>query len=855
MRFEFLVCCILAAVLLVSCSAERKNVISKTFHNTTAHYNAYFYAKQNIQEIETILEDNRDNDYNNILKIYPELDSTLAVSYNTQVEEAIKKASIAIERHKNSKWVDDSYILVGLARHYNLDFVNAIETFKYVNIKSEDDNARHEALIRLLKTFIEYKEFNNAISVSDFLKKEKVSKKNEKFLHLNRAYFYEQTNNVDKQLENLVKAAPLLKKKDGKGRIYFMIGQIYQELGFDAEAFNQYKRCVASHPEYELDFYARLNMAQVAEIGKTKDAKTTRKLFQKLLTDKKNREFKDKIYFEMGEFEVKQHNLDLAIQHYKLSLLETSSNKRQKGLSYLRLGSIYYDSLRDYELAKAYYDSTVTALPEDYENYSKIKARQEILADFVMQLNVIYEQDSLLTLAKLDSAEVRDIIDFIIQEEEDRKKAAEEKAKKRQRQNNLDLRNQGSGISSSAWYFGNPSAVAQGQSEFDRIWGDRPLEDDWRRSNKEASRARGGPNASDEEVADANGSESTDVELENTNTSKAEAMFSQIPFAEAEKAAALDKIEEAYYRLGNIYKFNLEEEMNSANAFEKLLERFPKTEYEAEALYQLYLIYKELGDSKSEEFANRLIGKHPNTTFAKLVKNPNYTEESTLANEKLKVVYKVAYEEFEKENYDSAIFILNNGLKQYPETVFTPRLHLLKALIAGKTEDINIYQYQLSEFIEKNPDTDITTYARDLLEASRSFSERQRRIIGANYIEYFEELHYFIMIYENKAKITDQLNEVITAFNSDNFPNQPLQSSSLILNDELSMVMVSNFDTKEEAEKYFKSYIQNNPVPENTLNSKFSKFVISKSNFNIFYESKDPETYLRFFEKNYTNGS
>ncbi|MEO1099013.1 MAG: tetratricopeptide repeat protein [Bacteroidota bacterium] len=855
MRFEFLVCCILAAALLASCSTERKNVISKTFHNTTAHYNAYFYAKQNIQEIEAILEENRDNDYNNILKIYPELDSTLAVSYNSQVEEAIKKASIAIERHKNSKWVDDSYILVGLARHYNLDFVNAIETFKYVNIKSEDDNARHEALIRLLKTFIEYKEFNNAIAVSDFLKKEKVSKKNKKFLHLNRAYFYEQTNNVDKQLENLVKAAPLIKKKEGKGRIYFMIGQIYQELGFDAEAFNHYKRCIASHPEYELDFYARLNMAQVAEIGKTKDAKTTRKLFQKLLTDKKNREFKDKIYFEMGEFEVKQHDLDLAIQHYKSSLLEASSNKRQKGLSYLRLGSIYYDSLRDYELAKAYYDSTVTALPEDYDNYSKIKARQEILADFVMQLNVIYEQDSLLTLAKLDSAEVRDIIDFIIQEEEDRKKAAQEKAKKRQRQNNLDLRNQGSGISSSAWYFGNPSAVAQGQSEFDRIWGDRPLEDDWRRSNKEASRARGGPNASGEKVAIASGSESTGVELENTNTSKAEAMFSQIPFAEAEKAAALDKIEEAYYRLGNIYKFNLEEEMNSANAFEKLLERFPKTEYEAEALYQLYLIYKELGDSKSEEFANRLIGKHPNTTFAKLVKNPNYTEESTLANEKLKVVYKVAYEEFEKENYDSAIFILNNGLKQYPETVFTPRLHLLKALIAGKTEDINIYQYQLSEFIEKNPDTDITTYARDLLEASRSFSERQRRIIGANYIEYFEELHYFIMIYENKAKITDQLNEVITAFNSDNFPNQPLQSSSLILNDELSMVMVSNFDTKEEAEKYFTSYIQNNPVPENTLNSKFSKFVISKSNFNIFYESKDPETYLRFFEKNYTNGS
>ncbi|MEM7107916.1 MAG: tetratricopeptide repeat protein [Bacteroidota bacterium] len=854
MQFKQFIYGLAATVFLASCSAERKNIVSKTFHNTTARYNAYFYAKQNIEEIEQILEENRDDDYNTILKIYPQLDSTLAASYQTQTEEVIKKASIAIERHKNSKWVDDSYILVGLARHYGLDFVNAIETYKYVNINSEDDDARHEALIRLLKTFTAYEEYNNAISVSDYLKKEKISKKNEKFLHLNRAYFYEQTGNLDKQLENLVKAAPLLKKRDGKGRIYFMIGQIYQSLGFDAEAFNHYKRCIASHPKYELDFYARLNMAQVAEIGKTKDARTTRKIFQKLLSDKKNREFKDKIYFEMGEFEAKQNNLDLAIQHYKSSLLEASSNKRQKGLSYLRLGTIYYDSLRNYELAKSYYDSTVTALPEDYENYAKIKARQEILADFVTQLNTIYIQDSLLALAKLDTAQIRAKIEEILLEEEERKKAAEEKERRKQRQNNLNLRNQSTGIANSAWYFGNPSSVAQGQSEFVRVWGDRPLEDNWRRANKELAQGGTGPNISNEEVVGTNNEEAENDEIASTSN-RAEAMFNEIPLTEEAQTVALAKIEEAYYKLGNIYKFNLEEDINSANAFESLLSRFPDTEYEAEALYQLYLIYKDLADSKFEGYADRLLSEYPNTTFAKLIENPNYAEESTLANEKLKIVYKLAYREFERENYDSAILILNDGLKQYPETVFTPRLHLLKILITGKTEDINLYQYQLGEFIEKNPETDITPYAKDLLEASRSFSERQRRVLGTSYIQYFEELHYFILVYENKARITDQITGSISAFNTENFEEENLLNSNLRLSEELSMVMVSNFDTKEQAEVYFEKYLENNPVPENTLNSKFSKFVISKSNFNIFYESKDPETYQRFFEKNYANGS
>ncbi|MEL7005370.1 MAG: hypothetical protein AAFN93_21945, partial [Bacteroidota bacterium] len=43
------------AILFASCSAERNNVISKTYHNTTARYNAYFYAKGRIQEVKQIV--------------------------------------------------------------------------------------------------------------------------------------------------------------------------------------------------------------------------------------------------------------------------------------------------------------------------------------------------------------------------------------------------------------------------------------------------------------------------------------------------------------------------------------------------------------------------------------------------------------------------------------------------------------------------------------------------------------------------------------------------------------------------------------------------------------------------------
>lgn len=852
LRHYFFYFLAITSIFLASCSAERNNIISKTYHNTTARYNAYFYAKENIRQIKNIVEESYDNDYNKILNIYPEIDSTLANSYQDQVDECIKKASIAIQMHKNSKWVDDSYILIGRARFYSLDYVNAIETFKYVNTKSKDPKAKHEALIRLLRTFTDYEEYSNAIAVSDFLKKEKLNKENAKLLHINRAHYYQVQEDYDNMVRNLVQAAPLLKKKDGKGRIYFIIGQVYQMLGFEAEAFNYYKKCIASNPEYELDFYARLYMAQVTQLNKSSDLKSARKLFRKLLKDKKNKDFKDKIYYEMAEFEIRKGNLDDGLEYLKSSVRESKTNTRQKAQSYLRLGEINYDSLRKYEIASAYYDSTITVLPTDHENYKQIKERQEVLQEFVKQLNTITLQDSLLTLVKLDTATIKARIAAQLELEAEKQKKQEEKERKRARRNSFDHLQEASGIGSTGWYFDNPSATAMGRSEFTRVWGERPLEDNWRRSSRrtvidyEQTQEEGTEEVQGADVA----SEEPETE---TNISQEDALFAKLPFTEEAKAQALAQIEEAYFKLGSIYYFNLEEEENAATAFLTLLDRFPETENEPEVLYHLYLIHKNLGRD-TEPYKNKLLTEYPKTRYAKLLANPNYTEESTAANEKLKKIYKNAYHLYENQEYIAAIDTLNKGLNTYQETVFTPRLKLLKILITGKTEDINLYQYQLTEFIESNPDSDITPYAKKLLEASRNFQKKQQRLLGAEFVKYFGQEHYFVILYESGKKLTDKIYPLVVEFNKKQFSEADLKSSNLILDDRYAMTMVSGIENKEQAVKYYKLFTGSDVISEKTQNSKFYKFVITKDNFNIFYQSKDVEAYLRFFNKNYNNG-
>jgi tetratricopeptide (TPR) repeat protein len=841
---------IILILAISACSSESTSWNSRAFHNTTAHYNGYYYAREEVNKIEqTILTSRKDN-YNRILQLYPRLDSALAKSYDKEVQEAVKMASLAIQRHPNSKWVDDSYILVGRARLYSLDWGNAIQTFKYVNTKAKDDNARHLAIIYLARTFVEHYEFNNAEAAFGFLDKEKLNKENKKKLYLEKAHYYQVREDYDNMVRNLTDAVPLLKKKDKPGRVYFILGQVYQELGFEAEAFNYYRKCIATNPAYETDFYARLYMAQVAEISKSRDIASARKSFKKLLKDSKNREFRDKIYYEMGVFERKQNNLKEAIENYNKAL-RVGTNSQINGEAYLMLGEIYYDTLRKFELSKAYYDSAVTALPPDYENYMAIKTRQQILSDFVANLTTIQWQDSLLTLSKLDTAALRKHIAAVIESQ----KEPEIKSKKKKKNRiaisavNTSL-DQPAELGSSNWYFDNPSALSIGQAEFTRIWGSILLEDNWRRSSRTTSRESDQALASNNPSANKEKTETKAEVAKDPVQEEFQRVYPQIPYSDEQKTAALTKIEDAYFKLGDIYNFNLLERENAIHAYETLLKRFPNTEYKPEVYYKLYLIYKDSNPDQSQRYATLLTQNFPNSTFAKILINPNYLQESGQVVNKQRTLYKNAYKKFEERDYVEARLIINEALA-LEKTAFTANLELLKALIIGRTEDISQYQYTLDQFIQNFPDSEITPYAKKLLESSRQFQVNLEKARGINFSKSLEEPHYFVMVHSTHQKLDDKAITAITKFNKENFNDLQLKVSNLLLNDTYTLTLVSLIPRISTAIEYYRSFNEKRGNLAGFNNHKFDIFVITKDNFDIFYRTKGLDEYLRFFEKNY----
>ncbi len=822
-----------------SCSSEKNTPINRAYHNTTAHYNAYFYAQAQITSIEEGIRNSQTADYDHILPIFPSIDSLNKETYKVEIEEAIKKASIVIQYHKNSKWVDDSYNLIGQARMYGYDYPNAIETFKYVNTKGEDINARHWALINLMRVFIENSDMTNAEAVSDFLERERLNEKNLKYLYLMRAFYYQKLDQKNNMVKNLVAASPLLSKTE-RARLFFIIGQVYQEIGFESSAFDYYKKCIRSNPEYELSFYAKLNMAQVTQLGERSDIKDVRKYFKKLVKDEKNREFKDRIYYEWAKFELKQGYLSESLLNFNQAIQSSKNNPKVKGLAYLSLGEVYFDTLKNYNLAQAYYDSAVTTLPKTYENYEKVAERSEVLTRFVIQINTITLQDSLLSLSSKDSTE---LISIFINEAEKRqalKEEIEEKERKKEvAESFFSFNQEPTGIGGGNWYFTNTAAVAKGRTDFKTIWGDRKLEDHWRRSVKASVIETDLDNPTENLVPEETKAADKQKDVQDVATG----FFNQVPRTKDQLKASNKKIEDAYYNLGNIYHFELYENKSAVANFIALLNRYPETLYEPEVLYLLYLIEKEENNEKADTYKKTLFEKYANSLYANLILNPQFVEESNKTNEKLALDYKKAYSFYKNGDYESANHYINLAINSFPNATFTPNFVLLKTLIIGKTGTFSEYQLALNDFINKYPDEPLNSYAKNLFEASKNYQSNLVQLKEVYFTKATKDQDHFFVLISDSTQVKQSshtLNRIINA----HFANQHISVGKLEFDKYRTFLVVKTFKSKEQVLLFY-DIIKSEQSIENVI------FVVSKLNFEELYQTKEIDKYLTFFESNY----
>ncbi|AUD01495.1 type IX secretion system periplasmic lipoprotein PorW/SprE [Spirosoma pollinicola] len=726
---------------LVSCSQYSTKAVSKGYHNLTAHFNAYVLARDQINLAEQILFKTRQENYNQLMPILLPVDSILMQPVKPQIDDAIKKASLIPERHQNSKWLDNAYILIGRARLLKQDLPNAIEVFKYVNTKGTNENDKHTALVGLMRAYVEANDYTNALNVSEYLRNQPLNKPNTRDFYLTKAYMHERQGEYATAAGILDATFPVLKKGEATARLHLIAGQLYDQIGQPAKAVDHYRKVLSSHPTYDQSFYA--NLYAIQSNGLTGDKKRmaqSAEMFDDLLNDRKNEDLKDKVYFTMGLLEARSGRVDKAIGYYSQSIQAAGSNTTQVPYTYLEIGKLYFEKKADYTHAKVYYDSALALMPKQSPDYAALVTRKKTLDDFVLYRTTITTDDSLLALSKLDANALDKVLEKAIDQRQ-----KEDKAQAALAQQIVDRATNGAGNTmpgatnsnlqpNERWVLYNPVALSQGKQEFSVRWGNRPLEDNWRRSNKEASGAIAADNSP------INGS--TPANSINPNTplqpvdagggavvlsgpsrkGQKDAMMAKIPFTKEAQALANQRIENALYKLGKLYKFELNKPADAIPTFEQLLTRYPNTLQKPEVYYLLYLSNEQIG--QSSPWKEKLLAEYPNTSYARLT--GKVVAQTTDSEAQALKTYTAIYELYKANNNAEALTRAETALGSVAGTQLEDKLALLRLLLVGKVKGIDDYRQAISEFVRDYPGSQLLPHVKEMQAAADQLSAKRK---------------------------------------------------------------------------------------------------------------------------------
>lgn len=732
---------------LGACSSDR-SLVGRTYDNVVARDNGYFLAREKLKVIEATLYKNRVNDYNRTLALFPVLDDATATKISADLDDIVKKASLPIQHRPGSDWTDDSYLVIGKARYYQRETEDAIKTFKYVNTTTRDLNVRHEALIWLMRSFMADKDYESALTVSNILEKEQGRVQNARDLFLVRAEYFLQTNEPQRAIGQLELAVPYIKEKNEKSRTRFVLAQLYQANGEDKKAYAELNQIIKHNPPYELEFYSKLMLGQVSDLATTDRARLD-KYFNKLLKNPNNKEYRDKIYYEMARLDYRQQHYDKALVLLEKSARTPGTNRAQKGYTYLLTGRIYYENLQKYRLAAAYYDSTVQIMPKENPEHLAIAERAAVLKDFAQQIAVVETQDSLQTLARLDPATLQSrLVGYAVSElaarkkEEERLLALQEKQARQQEgitgvsslragDPNIDPNTFAMTGTGAQWYFDNSTSLSTARSEFIRRWGDRPLQDSWRNISQASNSpvtTRGGnvPVSLTDAANNVNpGSEATLPPAADPAAQQAalvEQYRKSIPFTPAQMQLSQVQVEEALFALGTIYSQQLREPTRAATTYEQLLTRFPRTKHAPETYYSLYLIYKEQPDvPKSESYAQRLRQEYANSSFARLVADPEYLRRASVANAKVAVELDTAFALYKRQEFSKATAVLAQTRQRYPDNDYNDRMAFLNTLLTIRTQTPATAKASVEKFYKDYPESPLSGQALTLLNSYKEY--------------------------------------------------------------------------------------------------------------------------------------
>lgn len=858
----------------VACSTEKNTFITRNYHSLNAHYNGYFNANELIEQSVRTYQTSREEDYYQLLPLNPVPDEKEVTGMYPAIDTAIVKCTKVIRDHsmpsndqpskkkeEHNRWIDENWTLIGQASYYRRDYEGAMKNFKFIRRFYSNDPSlfigelwmakTNMAMGKLTDAKFNLDNLDQAIADEEAGNLEKVKKEGSKKLEKPAKFpkkirfDFEKTKaelallkgektQAINYLEESIKHART-SDKEGKARVHFILGQLHEEQGNRAGAADHFSKVIRGTASYKMAFNAKLKRTFLADGGKVK------KDLLKMLRDQKNAEFKDQIYYALADLEIREGNIDQGKIYLTESAFYSVNNTRQKGMAYERLGDMSF-SEKNYVFAQKYYDSCARVIPETYPNAEAIRNKAEKLSDLVVAVETAQFEDSVQRIAAMSESDredfLKDLIKKIEKEEKERKEREAERLLQLQANENLFAESP----SGSKWYWNNAKTRTEGFEEFKRLWGVRENEDDWRRSDKAAS-------FSDELLTDEGDSVAVDDVAEDSLT--VESLLATIPLTDSAMAISVERLMEAYYNAGSLYKDQLNEPKLAETNFNKVLDRKIENKHNLLSAYQLYTMYQANNPTGAEAMKQYIFTNYPNSDYANYMRDPDYfikkKERDALAEES----YTRVLERYNKGIYAPVIAQADQVISQEKDNVFRAKYMLLKAMCLGQRfDDKDTLVPVLNQVLAEYPGTDEAKRAQEMLDIIKNGYSANVAVDFTNKsaYSYDDRAKLTVVILPDLSWSSTDVKSRITDFHREFFSRDALKLKTKVFG-EGSIVLIDEFENEAAATKYITAYKNTRKYLLDLQKAKI--MMITAENLKVLLEKQDTAEYDKFYEEYY----
>ena len=897
---------LLLLAVVTGCSTSRNTAASRSYQALVTKYNVYFNGSEAYRKGYESQEKAKTDNLLEILDLYPISDEKVRSTGTSSFDVAIEKAQKGIKLHsitakpkkkkgtptesekafqnKNeyNPFLWHAWFLMADAQRQKGDFIEAASTYSYITkLYYDEPEIVAEAQYKMAQC---YSELGWNYEAEELFQRSGETKTN-LARHLDhQSRFAAHLLNQERYEEGI----PLLEEsinrkgvsKTQRIRERYLLAQLYKTTDRNDDAYRMFGKVIRMSPPHDIEFHARIQQTETM-VGNSSMRKIMRKL-KRMERDPNHKESLDQIYYAMGNIHLMRGDTVTALKLYNEGVDKGEKASPEKGILLLTMANLYWD-MKDYPNASRCYSQAVGMIGSTHKEYPTVKLRSEVLEDLVRCDGTVKLQDSLQWLSTLPEERVNAIIDKVIEDlieqerlEEERLKQEEKEAARKGMASELSIQSD-QGSSAGQWYFYNTKVVERGKKEFRKQWGERKLEDNWRRSNKTTlslmepeSAGSEGPDSAESDTLMDIIVDSLSTAAQETDPHKREYYIQQIPYSPDQKAESDNLISESLLELGIIYKDRLSEYPDAETSLTRVVNDYPESDEADEAMYNLYLMYSLWGrHDMADSCRSRMQRLYPESDYTLMVCDPDYIDNARYGKHREDSIYVVTYAAFRNGDMWTVRNNCEVSATKYPKGQHRAKFMFLNAALDLQAGDTDSFLEKLKEIVTKYPNNEISELAGLIAQGiqngrilqSTSFSSIWDRRNGTaesdsaeTEIPQFSEERYepfiFVLAYPEGELDQNQLLFEVARFN---FTNYMMRNFDIGFETQqgIGMMIVGEFLNFDEAYVY-----QHNLYDDADMASKLSGIkavVITPGNLEILLKHYSFNDYQEFYEEHFLN--